>query len=85
MHVAAPLAYVRLEDGTVAELEEGAPVPDDADQEHVDELLEKCALVDEDAEGDGGKGGGTPDPDPPVPPAKRTVARPGPPAGGSSN
>lgn len=81
MRVAAPVAFIRLTDGSVGQFEEGGLVPDDADPDHVAELLKKDVLVDE---GDDGKGGETPDPTP-TPPAKKTVAKPGPPAGGSSS
>lgn len=79
MRVAVPVAYIRLEDGQVGQFEEGHLVPDDADPEHVKELLEKGALVED---GDDDKGGDTPDPNP-VPPAKKAVGRPGPPQGGT--
>lgn len=80
MRVAAPLAYVRLQDGKVAQLEEGDPVPDNADPEHVAQLLKLDVLVDD---GDEGKGGDTPDPAPT--PAKKADAKPAPPRGGSSS
>jgi hypothetical protein len=68
--VTVPLAIIRMSDGTLVHLYEGAIVPKDADPEHVETLLRDKAIGDpdkaDDDSDDASAGGRQPTPDKPA-------------------